>query len=88
MSAALLTLPEHMRESVAGWIERGEPHPDSMGSFLRAQLSGNTMAAIRAADYPNTRALARWEIFLARHAPPECHGSPARVLDWWRRHHP
>lgn len=80
-------VPEHMRASIVRWIEHAEPRPDLMGSFLRALLSNDLMAAFNYADEENTLAMRGWALFLYNDAPSQCFGSPERVQAWYDAHH-
>lgn len=86
--AELGMLPEHMRESVADWIERGEPHPELMGSGFRALLSGGLAEIVSLLDQENLANLYNWGKFLYCYAPVDCHGSYPKIVGWWKAHHP
>ena len=75
-------LPEHMRDGVVRYIERGLPH---MGSFLRAVMENNLTEAFGRADDVNAAAMKNWAVFVYSYAPSGCHGSPERVSDWIKR---
>jgi hypothetical protein len=80
-------LPEHMRQSVSDWIERAEPHPAQMGSFLRAVLSDKLVEAYAAADEANTVAMREWAAFLYEYAPRNAWGSYEALSAWHAAHH-
>lgn len=77
---ALETLPEHMRYSIQGYIDRGQP----VGGFLTALLSNDLMEAFARADDQNIAAMKAWVKFLYNHAPNGCHGSSDKVVAWQR----
>ena len=85
MVEGLHLIPEHMRESIVAWILRGEPHPEFMGSFMRAVLTNDLMGAFSSADEENASRMQRWVRFLYNHAPSECYGSLDRVKSWHER---
>ncbi len=80
-------LPEHMRESVKWWIEKGEPHPTLLGSFLTAVLTNDLLEAFACADAINAASMRQWATFLHTYAPMGCHGSEERLLAWYEAHH-
>lgn len=84
----LYLLPEHMHEGISWWIEKGEPHPKTMGSFQRAVLENDLMGAVGKADHINQLYIARWCDFLYNFAPEDCHGSPEKLLAWYEHKHP
>lgn len=71
-------LPEHMRDGMRLYIERGVPP----GSFLTAVLSNDLMGALGKADDTNLHALPAYGRFLYNEAPSPCFGSPEHVRDW------
>lgn len=82
------TIPEHMRESISWWIEKGEPRVELMGHFLRAMLSNDLMEAFARADMDNAAAMRDWIAFLYNYAPYACYGSPEKLARWYDAHHP
>ena len=74
-------LPEHMRDGMRLYIERGI----APGSFLRAVLSNDLMGAMGRADDVNLKALPAYGRFLYNEAPSLCFGSPEKVADWIKR---
>jgi hypothetical protein len=72
-------LPERCREGIRRWIEEGI----LPGSFLRAVLSNDFMAAVCRADDFNRPHLVDFAHFLHGYAPSGCFGSPD-VLQTWR----
>jgi hypothetical protein len=81
-------VPAHMREAILWWIEKGEPAPEMMGSFLYALLTNNLMEAFARADAENTAHMREWTLFLHDYAPMGCFGSKERVAMWYAVHHP
>ena len=81
-------LPEHMRKAVCDWIERAEPHPSLLGSFMRSILTNDLMGAFAHADYNNRVSMFEWVTFLRNYAPTQCHGSWERLEHWYTAHHP
>lgn len=78
-------IPEHMQESMTVWVERGLPHPSDMGSFLRAVLLHDLMAAAMFADDENRKALADWAQYLHNEVPALAHGTGERLIAWHER---
>ena len=74
-------LPSHMRDSALLWIQRGLPHPDDLGGFLRGVLMNDLMHAAATADHINREALPDWAAFLYE-APPPAFGSKENLLAW------
>ncbi len=58
-------LPEHMREGMRRYIEKGA----EVGSFLMAVLSNDLMEAAGRADHINLERLADYAHFLYNYAP-------------------
>ena len=81
-------IPEHMHEAVLWWIEKGEPHPELLGSFMRAVLTNDLMGSFAHADLFNRLRMYDWTVFLYNFAPAPCHGSEANLLAWYAAHHP
>jgi hypothetical protein len=74
----LSKLPEHMRESVTLYVERGvEP-----GSFLRAVLENNFVGAFMCADEENIKKMDKWAEFVYSQLPCNCWGSKKDVDEW------
>ena len=71
-------IPEHMREAMRLWIERGVPG----GSFLNSVLCNDLFGAFGRADDINRAALGDYVSFLYWDAPSGCWGSPGKVKDW------
>ncbi len=81
------SLPRHMIDGVAAWVERGEPHPDQMGSCWRAILCNDLVGFVQHADDNNRRHIVDWTDWLVFVAPSACWGSRARLDEWYRTHH-
>lgn len=75
-------LPEHMRDSARMWVERGQPHPRLLGSFMRAALLHDFMAFFACADDVNAAAARDWAMWLYNEAPSQCHGSEEALENW------
>jgi len=71
-------LPEHMRDGMQRYIERGIPP----GSFLTAVLENDLMLAVLRADSINRRHLFDLAEFLYSKAPTMCWGSRESVDLW------
>jgi hypothetical protein len=78
----LRLLPEHMRQGVTLYIERGLPY---MGDFLRAVMENNLTEAFGRADYINEAHMKDWVNFIYNYAPSQCHGSREKVKAWVER---
>lgn len=73
---------DYMQTSIDNWVNYGCPAPSEMGSFLRAILQHDLMAAAMFADDHNRARLADWAFYLHNEVPGPCHGS-AEVLEAW-----
>lgn len=74
-------LPEHMRDGMKLYLERGiEP-----GSFLEAVLSNDLRAACECADHINQRRLFDIVSWLYNEAPAGSWGSPENFNHWRAR---
>jgi hypothetical protein len=74
-------LPGHMVGGIRRYIEHGiQP-----GSFLKAVLRNDFMAAFERADDMNIAYMHTWAMFLYNNAPGNCWGSPAAYDDWIAR---
>lgn len=71
-------LPEHMRDAMKRYIERGIPG----GSFLNAVLCNDLMGALGRADEVNRERLLDYGNFLYNEAPATCYGSRENVSAW------
>jgi hypothetical protein len=71
-------VPEHMREGVKIYIERGIPP----GDFLTAVIQNDLKEACGRADEINARRI--WHIvnFFYNYAPIDCWGSPGKMAAW------
>lgn len=74
-------IPEHMRDGLVLWIDKGI----MTGDFMTALMSNDLMGAFGRADEANSAAMRNWCVFLYSYAPRGCHGSPENVAEW-RRH--
>lgn len=74
-------LPEHMRDSVKGYIEWGYP----IGGFLTAVFSNDLLLAFAKADSINMDHLKDWAVFLWNEAPPESWGSADKIAKWQKQ---
>lgn len=71
-------MPEHLRESIDAYVERGrEP-----GGFLLYVLENNLRRAIGAADGSSIRLLPTILRYCDRNVPPLAQGDVARVRAW------
>ena len=71
-------LPEHMQDGARLYVEQGlRP-----GSFMRAVLENNLVAAASNGDSINQNALFQWATWLYSEAPGSCWGNPKAVQDW------
>ena len=74
-------LPEHMRDEMKLWVERGiEP-----GRFLGAVLRNDLMSALGIADSINRERLFDFGNFLYNEVPADCHGSRENYAAWMER---
>lgn len=73
---------EYMQTAIDNWVNYGCPHPSEMGSFFRALLQHDLMAAAMFADDNNRPKLADWAMYLYNEVPAPAHGS-APVLEAW-----
>jgi len=63
--------PEHWRDSVQNYIEKGHP----VGGFLYAVFCNDLVDAFNRADSINSRRLHDFAEFLCNYAPQACYGS-------------
>ena len=78
LESAYKLLPEHGREPMKLYIEKGiEP-----GSFLTAVLSNNLIESFGRADSINSERIRDYCQFLYQHAPRDCWGSLKRIDEW------
>lgn len=74
-------IPEHMREGVKLYLERGlKP-----GSFLLAVLENDLAEAFARADETNRMALYNWVRFLCSEMPKKSWGSKEEVEAWMKK---
>ncbi len=71
-------IPEHMREGIEAYVERGRPP----GGFLRAVLTNDLHSAVQRADHINVNLLPDYVRFLYWEVPGNCWGSPENVKAW------
>ena len=71
-------IPEHMREGMKDYIEKGQ----APGSFLSAVLCNDFMTAAARADHINLNALVKYIHFLYNEAPAGCHSSESNFKAW------
>lgn len=75
-------LPTHMQKPMIDWIDYGRPHPDLMGSFMRALFTEPLPIAAKNADEANLSHLRQWATYLWEYAPSGCYGSYQKLIDW------
>lgn len=74
-------LPEHMRDGMRLWVERGiEP-----GSFLEAVLCNDLKGACGRADHINRHHLFDYVEFIYNEVPADCQGSREKYIAWMER---
>lgn len=78
----LYLLPTHMQDAVSAWIENGFPHPNAMGSFFLALITGDLFEAFAHADAANASAMQQWARFWFHYSPCTCYGNPQKVIAW------
>ncbi|HEX5016560.1 MAG TPA: hypothetical protein VFX15_03120 [Actinomycetes bacterium] len=71
-------LPEHMREPLRDYVERGE----AVGGFLTAVLSNNLVDAFGYADQTNKAAMESYAQWLYNECPRKAWGSIEKVIAW------
>lgn len=78
--AAAMTppIPEHMRDSVIGYICRGRP----VGDFLQAVIRNDLWGAVSRGDDENVQALGTYVRFFWNYSPTGCHDDADRH-DYW-----
>lgn len=74
-------LPEHLRQGVKLYIERGIPP----GDFLRAVISNNLSESFARADIINKNRMFDIVSFFYNEAPASCWGSEKAFKDWINR---
>lgn len=70
--------PEHCRDSVQNYIEKGHP----VGGFLYAVFCNDLVDAFNHAHSVNSRRLHDYAEFLYNYAPQACYGSPEAYEAW------
>jgi hypothetical protein len=74
-------VPEHLRETLRRYIERGQ-HP---GDFVGCLLSNDLQGTVSRADKKTFDALPDIVSFLHTYLPNECWGSREAVAAWMRK---
>ncbi len=74
------TIPADMLDKLRAYIDHGE----SVGHFLTAVLENNLKEAVGRADEENLHNLPAYVGYLYNVADSRCHGSPAKVREWYR----
>jgi hypothetical protein len=77
-----MRIPSHMQNAIDAWVNRGVPHPEEMGSFLRCVLLHNLWEAAVRADTENAAALRDWVLYVSNEIPSNAHGSMANLIAW------
>jgi hypothetical protein len=83
IAAAESLVREDIRAALDRWND-GQPHPT--GSFLRAVLSNDLMAAVGCADDYNIRTLPAIMSYVYHNLVSENHGSPEKYEAWIQKH--
>lgn len=81
MSRDYSKIPEHCRDGLRLYVERGIPP----GSFVTAVLENNLVEAFGRADHVNMGRIRDYADWLYNDAPSSSWGSPARVKAWIER---
>lgn len=76
----LKPIPQHMRDAVILYVERGI----APGSFLYSVLSNDFKGACQRADDINKHHLIEWAAFIVNFTPSDCQGSVEKVGAWIR----
>jgi hypothetical protein len=79
---ALEMLPEHMRDGMRYYIERGV----LPGDFLTSVLLNDLKGAYGNADQINERRVRDYVQYLYNYAPSQCWGSVENVREWIKMH--
>lgn len=74
-------IPEHCRESLRAYVERGRP----VGDFLRCVLSNDLTGAFRHADDVNRELMEDYVGWLWNEAPGDAWGSGEAYGAWVKR---
>ena len=74
-------IPEHCRDGVRDYIEKGHP----VGDFLTAIFQNSLVHSFAMADDTNIEKLKDYAQFLYWETPSEAWGSPAKVTAWIER---
>jgi len=75
-------VPEHLREGLRLYIERGIP----TGDFLKCVLENDLFGALSRADLNSRVGLHGLCSWIYNYAPSACHGSPKKVKEWLKTH--
>ena len=75
-----VTLPDHMKEGVINYLEKGiKP-----GGFLFAMLKNDLFSAVAKADSNNSKLFKHWIIFIYNQFPMDSFGSEEKVIKWMK----
>ncbi len=74
-------VPEHTRDTLVNYIEKGVP----IGSFVYAILTNNLSEAFGRADHINSQHIKTIVSWIYNFAPSTCWGSPEKVEAWYKR---
>lgn len=71
-------LPDHMEESITGYVFEGRP----VGNFLQALLKNNLQMTFAYADEQNRKRIHQWVQFIYNDVPADCWGDDERIKNW------
>lgn len=74
-------IPEHMKEYMRKYIEKGEP----MGGFLTAVFANDFKNVVARADDTNIQILREYASWVYWEVPQGCHGSYEIVEEWIKK---
>lgn len=74
-------VPDHNRESIVWYIEKGR----GLGSFLSAVVNNDLKGAFGRADDMNTACMRSIVAWLYNHAPHDCWGYSTAVDEWCKQ---
>ena len=72
-----------MKQSTKNGIDAYVKHGTPLGDFLSAVMSSNLFDAFAHADAENYQDMAEIVRYVRNECPSGCHGSPAKVRDWY-----
>lgn len=77
-----MAIPEQIKSALDTWAQHGFPHPDDMGSFVRAVLTNDLRGAFLLADDTSRAALTEIIAYVIDHVPTAAVGRHEKLVMW------